>query len=164
MGAYISLNKFVLGFLLWNFISTTNKCPILSSWETLSKIWLNCNKEGVFIFLCIHMVKVSSQPSRIDYFHPSLESLLLSFFFSFTLFAFKSNTGLWLSTLSLGNRICKSKARRVFMQLNLPFSIFSKRLKADMFSLSRMSNYVKNRHSNQKILDNTLYGLVYVIC
>ena len=115
--------------LLWNFISAINKWPIVSSWKMLSRIWLNSRRVRVFIFLIQPEGRAWSWPDYIGYIRPSLRFLLLSFFFSFTLFFnFKSNINLFLSTLSFGKTICESKTRHVFKQLRPPIKVLSNTL------------------------------------
>ena len=71
MGGQISFKSNVLGFVLWNLISTIKRCPVLSSCDILSKIFLNSVILGTCsCFLIQPMGKVLSSPDHIDCSHP----------------------------------------------------------------------------------------------
>lgn len=72
-GVQISLNNktFSSASFLLNFISTINRCPILSLWDRFLMIELNFYRQGVsFYFLCNHRWEVLSLHFHNDCFCP----------------------------------------------------------------------------------------------
>ena len=128
----ISLNNktFSSASFLLNFISTINRCPILSLWDRFLMIELNFYRQGVsFYFLCNHRWEVLSLHFHNDCFCPFKYFRDDSFCFGFPIiFYVIDNFYIWsfTSLIFIREQILVSNASHVFAALNPTINVFSK--------------------------------------